>query len=153
MPYRGEPDEARGPEDVAAYGAIAGALAAGRRPRAEVLAEHGLDEEMWQGIDDAWQAMLSVAITACEVGVPPLLTAYAEAFALAQRAEAQPALLSLERYVEATRALERSNGEIAAAMKNVGVTLDEFLRANEHWARRMIADPELARRFAELLAK
>jgi hypothetical protein len=140
----GDPDH-----DVRAYAAIAGELGGGGRPRAAVLADHGLDEASWTALDDAWQARLSAAIDQADDGVPPLVAAYTEALTQAlQRGE--PGVLSLERYAETTRALERSGGDVAAALSKQGVTLAQFLKANAHWARRMVEDPAVAQRFAAL---
>src|ERR1700704_149537 len=88
--------------ELATYGAISGKLAAGARPREVVLGEHGLDEDAWCAIDDAWQAQFSAAMDACDEGIPPLIAAYAKAFAEAQLGEAAAPRLSLEQYVEAT---------------------------------------------------
>ena len=134
---------------VEAYATLLASLADPEADRAAVLAAYGLDEASWEPTDAAWQARLSAAAEAIdgeEPTAPPLLVAFAEAFAAAQRAQAQE-LLSFERYVELTRVVTRG-GPIGEELKRRRVTLPEYLRAHEHWMRRMAEDPALAERFA-----
>jgi hypothetical protein len=135
--------------DIRTYAAITAALAEG--DRATVLREHDLDEESWQALDQFWQDRLSSALDEEIDGVPPLISAYAEAFDHARAAlhTSQP-VLSIERFADATREIQRQ-GDPAAALTRVGVTIAEFLRANEHWTPLLVKDPELARRFRSRL--
>ena len=136
--------------DVTAYAAIAAALSDPGCVRDRVLAGHGLDEERWAEVEEAWQERLSRAMDEeAEGGVPPLVAAYADAFARAKR-QTGGALLSLERFAEATREIQK-HGDPAAALGRLGIPLASFLEANEHWTRRMIADPALAQRFRRAL--
>jgi hypothetical protein len=136
--------------DVAAYAALSAALSDPERSRDEVLAEHGLSEEAWAEIDEAWQERLSAAMDAPDDGgVPPLVAAYAEAFARARR-PAVSAVLSLERFAEATREIQR-RGDPSGVLARLGIPLTAFLKANEHWTRRMIEDPDVAQRFRRAL--
>jgi hypothetical protein len=137
--------------DIQMYATITATLAEGNRPRAAVLGEHDLDEESWQALDQFWQDRLSSALDEEIDGVPPLISAYAEAFDRARAAlhTSQP-ILSIERFAEATREIQR-RGDPSAALSRVGITLAEFLRANEHWTPRLVKDPELARRFRSRL--
>jgi hypothetical protein len=132
---------------VEAYAAILAALADPNADRAAVLAAHGLDEGAWEAIDAQWQRRLSAAADGAddEQPAPPLLVAFAEAFAGAQRAAVET-LLSFERYVELTRVMSRG-GAIGDELTRLRVTLPEYLRAHEHWMRRMADDPALAERF------
>jgi hypothetical protein len=133
--------------DIEAYAALAAALTAPDADRAAVLAAHGLDEEAWNALDDAWQARLSAASDE-EVegfGVPGLIAAYAEAFSRAQRARA-PGVLPFERFLEAAREMKQGR-DMATALKRLGLTLEAYLGAQAHWTARMLEDEELAARF------
>ncbi len=133
--------------DIRAYAALAATLASADRPREEILGEHGLDEAGWEALDRVHQAQLSRSLDDEASGVPPLVAAYAEAFAAARaRGAAAKSLLSIERFADATRAIQRS-GDPTAALARLGITLDDFLRANEHWTARMMTDTDLLRRF------
>lgn len=139
----------RAPEsfDVAEYAELAAALAEPTADRAGVLAARGLDEQGWAALDDHFQDRISRAMSEDEAGVPPLVAAYADAFARARAALQQDrAVISIERFADATREIRR-RGDPLPALAHVGVTLDEFLRANEHWTRRMLEDPALLSRF------
>lgn len=131
--------------DVEAYAALAAALASPGTDRAALLASRGLDEETWNALDDAWQTRLSEAQDEDELGVPALLSAYAEAFSRAQR-ERSPALLSFERFLEASREMKRGT-DMASILKRLDVTLEDYLRSQAHWTATMIGDAELAARF------
>jgi len=131
--------------DVSAYAALAAALAAPGADRAALLSEHGLDEEAWDALDDAWQSRLSEAQGDDDLGVPALLTAYAEAFSRAQR-ERSPALLSFERFLEAAREMKRGS-DMATLLKRLDISLEAYLRAQAHWTAKMLEDDELAARF------
>jgi hypothetical protein len=138
--------------NVEAYATILASLADPEADRAAVLAAYGLDEASWEPTDTAWQARLSAAADAVDVEeptAPPLLVAFAEAFAAAQRAQAK-ALLSFERYVEITGVVTRG-GAVGDELKRLRVTLPEYLRAHEHWMRKMAEDPALSERFARAI--
>ena len=138
--------------ELEAYAALAAALAAPGADRAALLAEHGLDEEGWDALDDAWQARLSEA-DSDEVddtlGVPKLLAAYAEAFSRAQRG-LSPGLLSFERFLEAAREMMRGT-DMATVLKRLGLSLEEYLRGQAHWTARMLEDGDLAARFRQAM--
>lgn len=137
--------------DVAAYAALAAALSDPERPREALLAEHGLDEAAWAEIDEAWQERLSRAMDEEGDGVPEVVAAYAEAFAQAKQ-PAPGAALTLERFAEATREIQR-RGDPAAALARLGIALSAYLEANAHWTRRMIEEPGLAERFRQALGR
>lgn len=146
-----EPAGGAGDLDVVAYAALVVALAEGGRPRDAILAGRGLDEATWSAIDGRWQARLSRAMETEADGVPPLLAAYAEAFARARAASSAGArLLTVEELAEVTREIQK-RGDPTSALARMGVTLTDFLRANEHWTRRMIADPEILERYRRVL--
>jgi hypothetical protein len=139
----------RAPEsfDVAEYAALAAALAEPTADRERVLASHGLDEQGWAALDEHFQDRLGRAMSDDADGLPPLVAAYADAFARARAALAQDrGVISIERFADATREIRR-RGDPLPALAHAGVTLDEFLRANEHWTRRMLEDPALLARF------
>lgn len=121
---------------------------AGGDPRAPVLARHGLDEASWAAIDDRWQAELSAALDPDDDGVPEILSAYAAAYEAAQRALAPP--ISIEQLAQVTRLLHAS-GDVRAALAKVGVTLADYVRGTEHWSRQLAQDPELERRFDDVV--
>lgn len=137
--------------DVEIYASITAALADGGRDREAVLAENGLDEESWAALDRYWQDQLSAALDEEVDGVPPLIAAYAAAFERARAAAREgEKILSIEKFADATREIQR-RGDPVAALSHVGVSLADFLRANEHWTRKMIGDPDLLQRFRSRL--
>jgi len=136
-----------------AYTRIVAEIANGGGDRAVVLARHGLDEDRWDAIDDAWQARLSDAADQAseDEGVPPLVVAYAEALTRAQRERtAGRAVIAFDRFAEAVRLLRR-DGNMLQALARTGLTIDQFLQANQHWTACIVNDPELARRFEAIV--
>jgi len=138
--------------EVEAYARLMADLAAaGVDSRAEVLAQHGLDEESFEAVDDEWNERLSEAMaddSEGDDGVSPLLAAYLAAFEAARRSEAPP--MSLDSLALVTRYLS-AKGDLRAALARVEVTFDQFSRATEYWTPRMAKDPALAARFEEVL--
>lgn len=135
---------------VRAYATVmAELLSAPGEARAAVLARHGLDEEGWAELDVHWQARLSEAMDADGDEVPEVLSSYAAAYEEAQRTQAPP--ISIEQFARVTR-LFQASGDVTAALAKVGVTMADYVRASEHWSRRMVEDAELERRFHDALA-
>jgi hypothetical protein len=133
--------------DVAEYAELAATLADPSCDRAAVLAAHDLDEEGWTALDRLFQDRLGRAMDEAEEGVPPLVSAYAEAFARARAAlHKDKPVLTLDRFADATREIQVRGDPLPALAKH-GITLEEYLRANEHWTQRMLADPTLVARF------
>lgn len=135
--------------DVEAFATLAAQLAEPGADRAAILAAHGLDEERWEALDDAWQARLSEADEGEDEGVPPLMAAYAEAFARAQRARAKSEL-PFDRFLEAARAMKRGT-DMTTALKRLGMTLSEYLNAQQRWTAAMLEDEDLAARFQQAM--
>ncbi|MGK4005425.1 hypothetical protein WMF31_22545 [Sorangium sp. So ce1036] len=133
--------------DVEAFATLAAQLADPSADRAALLAEHGLDEERWEALDDAWQARFSEADgdDGDDVGVPPLVAAFAETFARVQRARARSAL-SFERFLEAARAMKRGT-DMATVLGRLDLTLEDYLSAQQRWTAAMLEDEELMARF------
>ncbi len=141
------------PLSLDAYAALVVALAEGKLSREQLLRAEGLDEAAWSAIDERYQDRLSRALDDERDGVPPLIAAYSEAFARARAAQRQgEALLSLERFADATREIQR-RGDPLAALAHLGITLADYLKANEHWTRRMLAEPEIGERFRSRLLR
>ena len=115
------------------YAEISAALAEPDVDREAVLAARGLDEAAFAEIDRACQDALSRAMEADDDGVPPLLAADA-------------GVISIERFGDATREISR-RGDPVPTLGRLGISLADFLRANEHWTRRMLEDPALLARF------
>jgi hypothetical protein len=135
------------PLDVTEYATLAAILADPACDRERVLASRGLDEDAWNALDRRWQDRLALAMEEESDGIPPLIAAFAEAFERARTATRKvESVISIERFAEATREIQR-RGDPTAALAQVGVTLEEFIRANEHWTRRMLEDPDLLARF------
>jgi hypothetical protein len=133
--------------EVAEYAELAATLADPACDREAVLAARGLDEDGWTALDRDFQDRLGRAMDAEGDGVPPLVAAYAEAFARARAAQNRDRpVISLERFADATREIQ-VRGEPLPALAQHGLTLEEYLRANEHWTQRMLADPALVARF------
>jgi len=133
---------------VEAYAAWMVALAAAGDQRDEVLARGGLDERAWDALDVAWQARLSEALDDEGDGVPELVSAYAAAYEAAQRALGPP--ISLEQFARVTRLLQ-TTADLRAALAKVGVSMAGYVRGSEHWSGRIATDPDLERRFYEVL--
>lgn len=134
-----------------AYARLAVGLGCAGSRRDALLASHGLDESRWQAIDDLWQTRLSDALDAIEddeATVPPLVAAYARAMECAQSGESQ--VMAFARFVEATR-VARAGGELGNALERLGVTIDDYLRANRHYTQAMMEDDALAERFRRAL--
>jgi hypothetical protein len=132
---------------IEAYAAVMAELADAGEARAEALARRGLDDARWEAIDAHWQQRLSEALEQ-EDGVADVITAYAAAYEAAQRALAPP--ISLEQFALVTRFLQAS-GDIRASLSKVGVTLADYVRGSEHWSRQLAQDPDLERRFNDVL--
>lgn len=137
--------------DVAAYATLTANLADPTRDRAADLSAHGLDEDGWAEVDRTWQARLSRAMDDDADGVPPLVVAYAAAFDRARAAQrVGRAVISIERFADAVREIQR-RGDPLAALAQLGITLEELVRANEHWTRRMLEDDALLERYRSRL--
>ena len=137
--------------DVAGYATLVATLADPICDRDAVLAAHDLDEEGWAEVDRVWQNHLSRSMDEPSDGVPPLIAAYAAAFEEARDASRRAeSVISIERFADATREIQR-RGDPTAALARVGISLEEFIRANEHWTRRMLHDAELFERFRRRL--
>ena len=134
--------------DIQAYAALVAALARAGDSRAEVLGRHGLDEASWDTIDSEWQTRLSEAWSEDGDGVPDLIARFSAAYAAAQRAMCEP--MPLEQFAEVTRLLQAS-GDLRASLAKVGAELADYVRAAEHWPKRMAEDPALERQFDEVL--
>ena len=137
--------------DVERYAQMRVLLAQAGDDRARVLAENGLDEERWEAIDDGWQLRLDASLEASGEDVPALVQRYAEAFARAQR-DAPGRVLPLELFAHCTRAVQGARDPSRALLK-LGVSLTEYLRANQHWSPRFAHEPELAKRFQQALRR
>lgn len=132
-----------------AYAELRARLARDDVDRDAALAELGLDEEAWDVIDDEWQAELSRALDTDGDDLPADVIAYADAFARAQR-DAPGRLLSLETFARCTRAL-RGARDPKRALEKQGVTLTEYLKANQHWSPQLATDDALAAQFRDEL--
>ena len=121
--------------------------------RDAILAERGFTEDDWEQIDDAWQERLSEAVDAMgdADAVPPLVQEHSEAFAKAQAERVSPgAPLDLERFIAITLDIQRGH-EVQYALKRNGTTLHDYLRAEQHWLKRMMDDAALQARFHEAM--
>lgn len=133
---------------IEAYAALMAELAAAGDARADVLARHGFDEAGWAAVDDAWQARLSEALDEEGDGVAELVSRYAAAYQAAQQALGAP--ISLEQYARVTRRFQAS-GDLQAALAKTGVSLADYVRGTEHWSRQLATEPDVERRFDEVL--
>jgi len=122
--------------------------------RSEVLAEADLSEEDFEALEGHWADALDEAERAHGdgEGVPPLVEAYAAAFARAQSTLQTRAPMSFERYVAVTRELQRG-ADVTNVLEREGLPLSAFLESHRHWTRTMTEDLGLAQRFAALLAQ
>ena len=139
--------------DVSAYARFAAELAAASPAgRERLLTEEGLDEDGWDGVEATWSARFSKAEDEAGDEAPPLLVLFATAFAAAQRdgKSAEP-LLSFEDFVAATRELASGRAP-ETALARLGISLAVYLRSQQSWTQRFLADPALAERFTRALA-
>lgn len=135
--------------ELEVYARIMVELAAAEGERASVLARHGLDEDSWHQIDDAFQDRLSEAMDTYDGdGVPELVARYAKAYEDAQR-EGGP-VMSIETFARVMKILEATS-DLRAALARSGTTLSEYVRATEHYSRRFAHEPELAEAYEEAL--
>lgn len=124
--------------DVTAYAVLLARLASSGERRADVLAEHGLDEEGWAAIDDAWQERLSAAMDDEGTGGPTLIGQFDDAYS---RAQAAPSLrLTLEQFAQVTR-WGRETGDLVAALAQLGATTQDYVAATAHYSRRIATEP------------
>ncbi len=137
--------------DVRAYAALLAALASAGPRRAEVLAAHGLDEEAWEGIDDAWQDRLSGALDDDGGdGVPPLVAAFSEAYAAARAAREGPPM-PLERFAALTRRLD-GGAEVEDALREAVTDMDALVAAGAYWPPRIARDEAVRAAFEAALS-
>ncbi len=139
--------------DVRAYATLAVRLAEPDADREALLADRGLTEDDWEEIDDAWQARLSEAVDAMgdADAVPLLVKEHSDAFAEAQAgAHERGRPLDLERFIAITLEIQRGH-EVQHALKRNGTTLHDYLRAEQHWLKRMMDDPALQARFHDAM--
>lgn len=134
---------------LAEYAQLRARLAQDNVDRDALLAEHGFDEDSWDALDDAWQEQLSRDLDAGGDDVPASLMVYANTFAAAQR-DAPGRLLELELFATCTRALQGAR-DPKLALQKLGVTLTEYLKANQTWSPQLARDPVLAKRFEKAL--
>jgi len=141
--------------DVEAYAALAAKIAQAGTKRGEVLEDNGLDEEQWAVIDEQWQARLSAAVDEDEgEGVPDLVVRHSNAYRLAQQRLTQGGadkVMSLESFCKAIRAMQHGGSDPQRALGALGMTLGDFLKANEYWTQRIGREPELHDRYLALL--
>jgi hypothetical protein len=132
--------------DLDAYARLTVALARAGAKREAVLDAHGLDEARWQQIDDAWQERLSEAMDQAtdDVPVPPFLEQFSHAMDRAQGDDT--AIMTLDEFVAATR-VARAGGDVGEKLERLGLTMDDYLRANRYFMQKMAKDDELAARF------
>jgi hypothetical protein len=133
------------------YAALQAALAVAGERTDEVLHDHGLDEARWSAIDEAWQERLSAALDdESDSGVPEILSAYAQAYARAQRASAA-GMLSLAQFTDIVRRIQ-ATGDLQEALAKLGVSMADFLLASEHWNRSAALDGGLRDELKRALA-
>ncbi len=133
-----------------AYARLTVAVARAGAKREAVLQAHGLDETRWQAIDDAWQMRLSEAMDQVtdEQPVPPFLEQFSHAMDRAQSEESET--MTLDRFVAATRVV-RAGGDVGRALERLGLTMEDYLRANRYFMQKMAKDDDLAARFQRAL--
>jgi hypothetical protein len=124
--------------------------------RPALLAQAGLDEARWEEVDDAWQTKLSeeeASGPAPEDGgdpVPPIVRAFDAAMARAQKASARTAPVPFARFALALREMQR-HADTAEALRRAGMTMGEFLAANQYWTKEVVSDPELEAELRRIL--
>jgi hypothetical protein len=135
--------------DLDSYATLRARLALEDTDRERLLAEHDLDEESWDRIDEAWQDQLSRDLEAQGDDVPASITQYSQRFEQVQR-DAPGRVISLELFGECTHTVQQAT-DPKKALAKLGVTLSEFLKANQHWSPRITREPAIAERFKRAL--
>ncbi len=135
--------------DLDTYATLRARLALDSSDREQLLAEHDLDEESWDRIDEAWQDQLSRDLEADGDDVPASITRYSRRFEEVQR-DAPGRVISLELFAECTRSVQYAR-DPKQALDKLGVTLSVFLKANQHWSPRIASEPEITGRFKRAL--
>jgi hypothetical protein len=139
--------------DIEIYGDLAARLATAGDRRDALLAEHGIDDDAWDVIEELWSVRLEAAETAHgdADGVPPLLEKYANAFSRAQLASlANADVMPLEKYAAITRSLQRGLDMPQLFIRH-DTSLESYLHSHSHWSVRLATEPDVARTFAQLL--
>ena len=136
-------------DDLRVYAAVASDLARGR-DRAETLAEHGLDEEAFDRLEDR----ANEAMAARDEGGDDIPKAIVE-FDAVLRATASKSSLdvpSLEDFVRAL-VIAQEGGKVHERLAERGLSIELLLRGSAYYTPRLAGDPELARRFTELCSR
>jgi len=94
---------------------------------------------------------LSDDLDSVDDDVPPSIVRYSGAFAAAQKA-AGPESVDLETFARCTRAIQGAR-DPKLALEKLGVSLSDYLRANQRWLPEMAQDAALAARFQQAMKK
>jgi len=132
----------KGGLSIESYATLRARLAQDGVDRDALLAEHGLDEDRWDAVDDVWQEELSRALDRPGDDVPDMWLRYAGAFSRAQR-DAPARVLSVELFGACTRVLQGAR-DPRLALEKMGVTLTEYLKANQIWSPQIVKDKAIA---------
>jgi hypothetical protein len=133
-------------DDLETYGAILAELARGA-DRADVLAQHGLDEERFEALEDRALALLSAEEGD---GVPEAVVRFDRA--IRGGPAAARALPSLEAFAQAYL-IAQEGGNVAERLKERGSSLEVLLQGSEHYVPRFAKEPELLDRFLALTSR
>jgi len=140
-----------GPHGVTlpAFARISAELAEGDRPTAVVLEAHGLDEARWNESTMYW--MKRLGDDALEHGEHATLAhLYSEAFARAQSALRPLPPMAVEEYAAIVAEIQ-STGSPALPLAQRALSSADYIRLSRHFAEKMAADPDAAKRFFDHL--
>jgi hypothetical protein len=134
--------------DVETYATIAAELAEHKRPRADVLAAHDLDERSWLIEERAHIEQTATRVTQGDATATLELGAHFQAAQDAQASPIEPR--SLEEYAALAVALADSQ-EPNDVLRGRNMGLGEWMRLDRHWKARAATDQAVAERLRDLL--
>lgn len=134
--------------DLPTYAALMTRLASGQ-PRGLVLSGASLDERTWLEVEKTWALRLAKA---AQRGDTSTILEFERGVAAAQQnCPAPDPSRSMADYAAMSAAIEKGASPIEVCA-HFEMKLTEFFELQQAWTRRIIADPNLARAFRELVA-
>ncbi len=133
--------------DLLGYAKASARLASGV-PRAEIIAQYGLDDARWLDVDKAFGLYLADAARRGDVET---LKAFEGWHAEEQAACPAPApSRPLAAYAQIAAALQAGAVPLVVCAE-AGLTLPEFFALQAAWTRRLLADPALHEEYSRLV--
>jgi hypothetical protein len=142
-------DEFRG-VTLEGYAELLAKLARAEDEWAARLQALGISESDWEAVDEHYQALLEAAADNCpEDEVPEIVNRFSLAFG--RGSAASMPILAFEEYASIVR-LAQQGAELHRVLEQKRLTISQYLEAHAHYLKRMLEDPGLKQRFADLTA-